>query len=258
MIRNQNIPLYRQILDDIRTKLYEGTWDIGDMLPSDNELRAIYNVSSITIRRVIMELVNEGWIERRHGIGTFVKKGFVENVERPEGFFKEVRLRGKEPSAKVLFNDEVRITDTLLRDVPKLKVLKSERAFLIKKVHYVDSLPVEIVDSYWDTEVGRSIGSFDITARGLYEFVYNCFGVDMVCREQEWKAISASSLTATEFMIRPGVPVLRADRLLNGNDNSKIIEVAIHVYHPTNYRCRLVSIRASDAQNEQCFQLESI
>lgn len=241
MNKDQNIPLYRQILSDLKDKLKKGFWNIGDVFPSDKELIEMYNVSSITIRRVILELVNEGWIERRHGIGTFVKKEFVEPLERVVGFFSEIRAKGRIPSAKVLFKDQITICDDLLNNVPRLEVFGDNKIFRIKKVHFIDNFPVEVVDGYWITEIGNKIINFDVTTQGAYEII-NQFGIQIAYREQELKAISASSEIAKELDIDYGMPVLRADRISHDKDG-KPIEVAVNIYHPFNYRCRIVSTR---------------
>ncbi|MFZ5944370.1 MAG: GntR family transcriptional regulator [Bacillota bacterium] len=242
MYKDKNIPLYKQILNDLKYKLNKGFWNIGDIFPSDKELMEMYSVSSITVRRVILELVNEGWIERRHGIGTFVKKEFVEPLERLVGFFDEIRAKGRVPSAKVLFADNITVSEQLLEEVPNLEFFRDEKIFLIKKVHLIDYFPVEVVDSYWISDVGMEIVKFDIKTQGLYEIINKQFGIQIAHREQELRAISASLKIAAELGIAEGVPVLRADRISHDNDG-KAIEVAVNVYHPTNYRCRIVSNR---------------
>ena len=50
----------------------EQVWQEGQRLPSEAELCADYDVSRITVRRAVDELVEEGVLERRQGKGTFV------------------------------------------------------------------------------------------------------------------------------------------------------------------------------------------
>ena len=48
------------------------------MIPSENELQQIYDVSRATVRKAIQLLVNEGFMEKKKGKGTFVKLRKIE------------------------------------------------------------------------------------------------------------------------------------------------------------------------------------
>jgi len=64
-------PVYRQIADILAQELksaYEG----GDMIPSEARLARRFSVNRHTLRRAIDELVADGLLERRHGVGTFL------------------------------------------------------------------------------------------------------------------------------------------------------------------------------------------
>jgi GntR family transcriptional regulator len=66
------IPMYYQIMSQLREKIAAGEYDVNDALPPERELVETYQVSRMTIRQAILELVNEGILVRRKGIGTFV------------------------------------------------------------------------------------------------------------------------------------------------------------------------------------------
>lgn len=65
-------PLYHQIIDDIRYKVESGTLKIGDPIGSQNELARQYNVSLITVKKALSELIKEGILYSRVGKGTYV------------------------------------------------------------------------------------------------------------------------------------------------------------------------------------------
>ena len=68
------LPKYRQILDDLRKDIQIGRHKPGDRLPSEADLGTRYDVSRLTIQRVLKELQIEDLIERRAGSGTYVRK----------------------------------------------------------------------------------------------------------------------------------------------------------------------------------------
>ena len=67
-------PLYRQIADDLRTKIESGELAQGSQLATEVELRDQYNASRNTVRDAIKWLTTLGLVETRPGQGTFVSE----------------------------------------------------------------------------------------------------------------------------------------------------------------------------------------
>lgn len=65
-------PLYAQIAEDLRQKIFSGKFRAGDRMPSENEIAEQYNVSVITSKRVLNDLADERLVTRVKGRGTFV------------------------------------------------------------------------------------------------------------------------------------------------------------------------------------------
>ena len=65
-------PLYQQLKETLRRQILEGELQPGTLIPSERQLCEQYGVSSTTVRRALQELVRDGLIHRRAGIGTFV------------------------------------------------------------------------------------------------------------------------------------------------------------------------------------------
>lgn len=66
--------LYKEIAQDIRSKIINGTYPVGDPIPEQIKLAKDYNTSRVTIQKAIDILKSEGLIFSRPGSGTFVKK----------------------------------------------------------------------------------------------------------------------------------------------------------------------------------------
>ncbi len=65
-------PLYIQIIDDIKEKIVNKDLGIGEQLKSHKELAEEYDVSLITIKNALSNLIDEGYLYSRVGKGTFV------------------------------------------------------------------------------------------------------------------------------------------------------------------------------------------
>ncbi len=68
----KQIPLYEHIYETMRDQILDGTYPIGQRLPSEKQLEDIFHVSRITSKKAMTMLANEGIIERIPGRGSFV------------------------------------------------------------------------------------------------------------------------------------------------------------------------------------------
>lgn len=66
------VPRYRATYDDLRRKIEQGTYPPGQKLPNEQALCLAYGVERVTVRRALEMLVQDGWIEKRAGVGSFV------------------------------------------------------------------------------------------------------------------------------------------------------------------------------------------
>lgn len=64
---------YEKIADEIRQAIRKGKYSSGDQLPMEKEMCKQYQVSRVTIKRAMDELVKQGLVIKRRGSGTFVK-----------------------------------------------------------------------------------------------------------------------------------------------------------------------------------------
>ena len=64
-------PLYQQIKAMLLASLQAGEWQPGEVIPSEFELAARYEVSQGTVRKAIDELTAQNLLIRKQGKGTF-------------------------------------------------------------------------------------------------------------------------------------------------------------------------------------------
>jgi GntR family transcriptional regulator len=96
------VPKYQRVRDALRGEIANAT--SGTLIPSEHELCAEHQVSRITVRRAIDELIQEGLLVRLHGRGTIVADG---THPRPElmdlrGFHRQMSDEGHRVSSRVL------------------------------------------------------------------------------------------------------------------------------------------------------------
>ena len=72
---NDSQPIYRQLRDRVVAMILEGILKEGDALPSVRNVAAEYRVNPLTVLKGYEQLVNEELIEKRRGLGLFVREG---------------------------------------------------------------------------------------------------------------------------------------------------------------------------------------
>jgi GntR family transcriptional regulator len=72
---NDSQPIYRQLRDRVIAMILDGVLKEGDPLPSVRNVAAEYRVNPLTVLKGYQELVDEELIEKRRGLGLFVKNG---------------------------------------------------------------------------------------------------------------------------------------------------------------------------------------
>jgi GntR family transcriptional regulator len=72
---NDNQPIYRQLRDRVVAMMLDGVLKEGDPLPSVRNVAAEYRVNPLTVLKGYQQLVDEELVEKRRGLGMFIKTG---------------------------------------------------------------------------------------------------------------------------------------------------------------------------------------
>ena len=81
---NDSQPIYRQLRDRVIAMILESVLKEGDPLPSVRTVAADYRVNPLTVLKAYQQLADEQLVEKRRGVGMFVKTGVREQLLRDE------------------------------------------------------------------------------------------------------------------------------------------------------------------------------
>jgi GntR family transcriptional regulator len=81
------VPLHRQLFLVLHDEIARGALAPGDALPTEQSLCDQFGVSRITVRRALADLADQGYIERRQGVGSFVRQRDQADVAPPTGSY---------------------------------------------------------------------------------------------------------------------------------------------------------------------------
>lgn len=148
MIKNSMVPLYQQLSEEIKQQIMDGKLSPGQKLMTEIEFSQQFEVSRITVRKAIELLVDDGYIIRKQGIGTFVAEKKLHRVmdNKIISFTEISRMDGQEPSAELISMEWVVPTGSIAKH---LKLTDHERVLKIVRLRKNDNLPVMIEESYY-------------------------------------------------------------------------------------------------------------
>ena len=103
LTKTDGIPLYVQIRESLRDDILSNTLSPGQCLPSEDELANRFGVSRMTVRQSIADLIEQGLLYRRHGVGTFVVHSHLERDHtRLTSFVESAKAQGRDIKIRVL------------------------------------------------------------------------------------------------------------------------------------------------------------
>ena len=81
---NDSQPIYRQLRDRVVAMILDGVLKEGDALPSVRTVAAETRVNPLTVLKAYEQLVDEGLVEKRRGLGLFINDGAPDNLLKAE------------------------------------------------------------------------------------------------------------------------------------------------------------------------------
>jgi GntR family transcriptional regulator len=224
--RKNQEKLYIQVMRILVDEIAKGTWAIGDRIPSEGELSALYAVSKITVRQALTNLTADGYLVRVQGKGTFVAGN------RPV-----VGLTMKTRFTDGLFGGEVGETrEVLERGVAELPAEVSRLLgiegplYRIATRRLAEGVPVSTDESFIPPGLLPGIEEQGLEGFRLFEAIQER-GTRKVFRMRQ--TVEIAPLSAVEARIlgaSAGQPALAVHRLLIGPEDqplgySRIVEI---------------------------------
>ena len=87
---DQSAPIYQQLADQMEEMIFSGLFPEGQQVPSTTQLSQELHINPATVLKGMNLLVDHHLLEKKRGLGMFVKKGAKERImeKRKEGFYQ--------------------------------------------------------------------------------------------------------------------------------------------------------------------------
>ncbi len=208
--KKNHLPLYIQLKEWIAERVDTGEWKPGMQLPSERVLCDDLNISRITVRQAISELVTEGRLYRVHGRGTFVSDQKIQQgLNRLTGFTQDIKARGQEPSARVL---DLQLTDAPTAVIHALKLKANTPAIRLQRLRLADGEPLAVETAWLNDKLCHPLLDLDLENHSLYQLLSEKFNIQPAYAEQRLQAVACPAPTARLLKIRKASPVLQIYR----------------------------------------------
>ncbi len=220
--RTEGVPHYVRIRETLREMIATGEVERGQKLPSENELAAQYGVSRMTVRQGISDLIDDGLVYRRHGVGTFVTLPHVERDHtRLTDFFENSNIKGVQTRASIL-NIEINPVDSKIAKALSLE--KGELSIHIKSIRFANDVPVTLHDAYIPHKLFAELIKDDLNSLEIQHLwsLFENLGVRVKNAVQRVEAKGADQEIARLMQINIGAPILYKERTVFADDGTPV------------------------------------
>lgn len=218
-VRTGGVPVYVQIRESLRAEIAQGVLKRGEQLPSENELAAKYSVSRMTMRQSIEDLVDEGLLYRRHGVGTFVAYPHLQRDHtRLTNFFDKAESEGFRAQAKLL---SAEIIPAAPKVAEALGIHTGSRVVRVKTLRFADGVPVTVHDAHVPHKLFPNLINENLEAQHLWT-IFEKSGYRVKRAIQKLEAREASREVAELMKIKEGAPVLFKERTVYADDGTPV------------------------------------
>lgn len=223
--KNSPIPVYYQLKEDIKKKINEDFWKVGECISSERELSETYGVSRMTVRQALGELVQEEILIREKGKGTFVCEPKVKQ-EDMMSFSDIIKKTGGNLKTEVLEFIKIKTPEILQELASFTEVYKIDR---VRKVNgevianEIVHIPCEICGDIDEKMLEGSL--FSILEKEGHSIEHS---------ESEIKGVLMDEKIKTIFNIENPVPLLRTYSK-TFEKNNRILFVEESTYRSDKY-----------------------
>lgn len=221
-----NEPLYVQLKNIITEDIQQGKYSEGQQLPTEEEICQIYGVSRGTARKAIMELVDEGRLNRSRGKGTFVNESFIQRELFALGGFSDTKSEGQPLHPVVLSCSTIEADDA---KASFFKVAAGDRLLELKRLYLLEDEPILMENTYFSLSRFPELERYIMETHSTYKTIKKYYNVEITYAEKTLELAFAKEEEAKALRVDPGIALFRVERKSYDDDNNPVhISVSLH------------------------------
>jgi DNA-binding GntR family transcriptional regulator len=217
-------PLYLQIKEILKDRILHGVYAIHTNIPSEPQLEEEFNVSKITIRNAIKELVQEGYLEKKSGKGTKVIANVsITKLSKGKRFTEILVEEGNHITKKVLSIRKAELSpESELYSLFGDNCIQIERIYLLNNEPYIHFTHYILLNMS-DEEVK------DVHIGSLYRFLEEN-NIRLESFRDEFSVSIAPSYVSERLNLEKDTTVLKRIRR-SSDEEGNVLEYSVGYYN---------------------------
>lgn len=225
-------PLYYQLKEELKEQIENETYKRGDVFLSEKQLQEKYQVSRVTVRQAINELVNAGYLECARGVGTTVVFNKIdETLKQVKSFSEEMESHGI-----VMGTSHCVITTEAAEEkiAEKLGISPGAACYCLERVRCAQNIPIVYSISYLTGKYRLPLEE-SLYRDSLYRLLKEEYGIVIARGRDTFEAVAATETTGAFLGIASGTPVFKRTRKTYDQDGD-VLEYTICYYAGDKYK----------------------
>ena len=219
-MNEKSIKPREEAIEKIENYIVKNALKADDRLPSERMMCELWNCNRSTLRKAIKQLILEGRIYNKNGSGTFVApQKLIRNLQDIKGFQQAAESVGRQVSTKVLEIGLMEVTKSLGK---KMKLPLGHKLWLLKRVRYLENIPVVLSIVHLDAELFPNLNQFDFSRDSLYRILENEYGTYVksgvsklsISTCDEWEAALLEMEVGKSVIYQSGITLDENDRII--------------------------------------------
>ncbi len=207
--RDGRVPIYHQIALNVQYRIAAGEWDVGDRLPSEQQLAEHYGVSRTTMRQALTVLERDQLIVRQRPSGTFVAlrpEKLAPTLSIPVSFIQTLNMAGHRSAIEPVSQSLQRVPSTEIAD--KLRIDPDDLVTRYDRLMTVDGALIARVYSVVPASRCPGLHEVEIVDNSIHKTIREHFGF-VVEEADHWIEAAVATPTLSEILdISEGRPLL--------------------------------------------------
>lgn len=227
------LPRYYQLKEIIREMVENEQLKPRDSVPTERELCEYHEISRMTARKAITELVHEGILFREQGKGTYVAQPKVkQSVSELIGFTEEMKRKGLKVETKIL---NFTIKEPTKKIIKQLNLELSDKVYEIFRLRIVEGESYAIEKAWVPEKHTRGFKEEDLEGNSLYKVLEEKYGIKLSHGKQYLEPIILTAYESNLLGVKEAMLGLLFERRAFTDDNVPI-EFTKSVYRSDRYK----------------------
>jgi len=197
---------YKKLQKILKEQIQQGKFNIGEYLPSENELCSSHKITRTTARKALDELMKEGFIVRQQGKGSMVRERRESlGLLNVKGFSEAV---GHDVKTIFLQKPAIRTWNLDLTYRPTSEEIETN-CIHFERLRCVNNVPITLENNWLSAKYIPDFVGQDFIDGSFFKTLSQRYLIEITGSEQELRALPADEYISNLLQIKAGFPLLQ-------------------------------------------------